>query len=295
MQDTPLVSIITPTYNRAYIIKNAINSILAQTYPNWELIIMDDGSTDRTKQDIASIGDARIRYYSQLNAGPSKARNHALELARGRWVAYLDSDNELLRNYLEIMLEHFRKHPGALYGIPQGNYTFELYQDGKLIDVVDKSNQFPATLTIQDIFHRKLHFDMNGFMHAREIFGNGVAFDANLHGMEDWDLVMQIGERYPEGFMYVPVVLYTYHQRYGTDSLVANINVSYKDHAQKFEELYQKHKNASLMEGQRWYPDRSERWMRLEKDFQDGKLPPAYLYPFPEHWPKNAPAESSSS
>ncbi len=284
MQKQPKVSIITPTYNRAYILKNAIDSIVAQTFDDWELIVMDDGSTDNTKELVESIGDERIVYKRQDNAGPAAARNRAVGLARGEWVVYLDSDNELLPAYLETMLEHFARHPGALYGIPQGNYTFELYKDGKLIDLVDKSGQFPETLSIRDIFRRKLHFDLNGFMHARKIFGNGIEFDAGLHGMEDWDLVMQVGERYPDGFHYVPKVLYSYHQRYGTDSLVANVNVSYKDHAQKFEEIYRKHKDSKLLEGQAWYPDKAQRWLRLEAEYQSGKLPPAYLYPFPEHW-----------
>jgi len=167
MQKPPKVSIITPTYNRAYILKNAIGSIVAQTFADWELVIIDDGSTDNTKELVESIGDQRIVYRHQDNAGPSAARNYAVGLARGEWIAYLDSDNELLPTYLETMLEHFERHPNALYGIPQGNYTFELYEDGKLIDLVDKSGQFPESLSIRDIFRRKLHFDMNGFMHVR--------------------------------------------------------------------------------------------------------------------------------
>lgn len=275
-----------PTYNRAYIIGTAIRSLMAQTRGDWELIIMDDGSTDTTEAVVRGFNDERLVYLRQANAGPAVARNNAVLAASAKWVAYLDSDNEFMPEYVEMMLSAFGSNPEKSYGIPQGHYTFELFQDGELRQIIDKSGQFPPELTIQDIFHRKLHFDMNGFMHRRELLANGIAFDPELHGMEDWDLVMQMGERYPEGFLYVPKILYAYHQRYGTDSMVAGTGVSYGDHAIKFEQIYAKHGTSSLMQGQAWYPERVERWNRLEAEFRAGKLPPAYLYPFPDFWPK---------
>jgi glycosyltransferase involved in cell wall biosynthesis len=96
-----------PTYNRAYILKDAIDSVVGQTFDDWELIIMDDGSTDNTHELVKSIGDKRIVYEYQENSGPSTARNNAVGLAGGEWVAYLDSDNELLPTYLETMLKYF--------------------------------------------------------------------------------------------------------------------------------------------------------------------------------------------
>ena len=281
----PLVSIIMPTYNRAYIITKAIASIQQQTYSNWELIIIDDGSTDKTAATIAKLGEPRIHYYAQINQGPSIARNHGLWHAKGEYVCYLDSDNELLPHYLAVMISAFQTNPQALYGIPQGNYSYELYIDGKHVDSVNKSTQFPDTLTIHDIFHRKIHFDMNGFMHKHAIIDETIAFDATLLGLEDWDFIMQIGTLYPEGFLYVPQPLYTYRQRFGADGLVGHKDITYLNQAKKFDQIYEKHKDSPLMKGQTWYPDRAERWRKLEVAYQAGKIPPAYLFPFVDHWP----------
>ena len=283
----PLVSIIMPTFNRSYIIQQAIDSITVQTYANWELIIMDDGSSDNTKEIVTSLSNSRIHYHQQTNQGPAAARNHAIKEARGDLIAYLDSDNTFLPRYLETMVDHFQKHPRATYGIPQGNYTLELYIDDKLVDSVDKTDQFPARLTIQDIFHRKIHFDMNGFMHKQGIFGNDIQFDTTLSDMEDWDLVLQMGTKYPDGFSYIPHILYAYRQRYGADGLVGNTKVTYGSYARIFEEIYAKHHSSPLMNGQPWYPGKVNKWNELEVKYQAGKLPPLYLHPFPSHWPKH--------
>jgi glycosyltransferase involved in cell wall biosynthesis len=275
-----------PTFNRGYIISSAIKSVLYQSYPHWELIIMDDGSNDDTPAILATFDDDRIHYYSQPNQGPAVARDNALGKARGDFVAYLDSDNALLPNYLETMVDHFEQQPSASYGIPKGHYTHELYINNELVTSIDMTSQFPEQLSITDIFHRSIHFDMNGFMHKRALINEGIQFDPSLPGFEDWDLVMQIGDKYPSGFLYVPEVLYDYHQRYGSDGMVANTSVRYIDIAHKFEAIYQKHRHASLMQGQNWYPERVLKYQKLENEYRAGRIPAFYLYPFPEYWPK---------
>src|SRR5690554_3087136 len=88
----PVVSIIMPTYNRAEFISAAISSVLRQTYESFELIVIDDGSTDETAQVIRSFTDQRVLFVRQANHGRSAARNRALGMARGRYIAFLDSD-----------------------------------------------------------------------------------------------------------------------------------------------------------------------------------------------------------
>ena len=89
-----LVSIITPSYNTARFIAETINCVLAQTYTNWEMIIVDDCSTDDTDAVVASFDDRRIRYFkNEKNSGAAMSRNRALREARGKWVAFLDSDD----------------------------------------------------------------------------------------------------------------------------------------------------------------------------------------------------------
>src|SRR5436305_1747451 len=90
-----IVSVIVPTFNRAYCIRRTIDSVLNQTYPNWELVIVDDGSTDNTAQLIATdyAHDTRIKYFHQQNQGVTAARNKGISLAQGDYVAFLDSDD----------------------------------------------------------------------------------------------------------------------------------------------------------------------------------------------------------
>lgn len=273
-----LISIITPTYNRAYIIRNSIDSILKQIYPNWELLIVDDGSTDNTEKIVESYKDKRIKYVEQKKKGQAAARNKGLEMAQGKWITYLDSDNELFPNYLDVMIKTFKKHKQILYVLPKANRTLELYKGKKLIKIIDDSVDFPASLTIKDIFLRKLHFDLNGFIHSVKIRDEGIRFDRNIPAMEDWDFVMQIGEKHPKNFLYLPVILYNYHQRYGGDGVVSN--TGYKQWADIFEYIYQKHKHDKLMKGQTWYPNRVNKWNKIEEDYKKGLVAPPHLFRF---------------
>lgn len=106
-----LVSIIMPSYNTAQYIAESIQSVLKQTYANWELIIVDDCSTDNTDEIVTSIEDKRIRYFkNEKNSGAAVSRNKALREARGRWIAFLDSDDlwypEKLEKQIRFMMEN---------------------------------------------------------------------------------------------------------------------------------------------------------------------------------------------
>lgn len=93
----PAVSIILPTYNRRHTLDRAIRSLVAQTFSDWEIVVVDDGSSDQTEELCASyvklLGSERFKYHCQNNKGASAARNHGLALARGRWVSFMDSDD----------------------------------------------------------------------------------------------------------------------------------------------------------------------------------------------------------
>ena len=104
-----LISVIIPTYNRGYIIKKSIESVLAQTYTNFELIIVDDGSTDNTKQVIDEFKDYRIRYIFQNNAGACAARNKGISVSKGKYIAFHDSDDEWFPDKLKIQLSALKK------------------------------------------------------------------------------------------------------------------------------------------------------------------------------------------
>ena len=100
-----LVSIIMPSYNTAQYIKNSIDSILAHTYKNWELLIVDDCSTDNTDEIVAQFNDSRITYVkNEKNSGAAISRNRALKMAKGKWIAFLDSDDLWTPDKLEKQL-----------------------------------------------------------------------------------------------------------------------------------------------------------------------------------------------
>lgn len=100
-----MVSVIIPTYNRAYVIKKSIDSVLSQTYSDFELIIVDDGSTDNTKDIIEAYKDSRIKYVYQENSGACAARNNGVLLAKGEYIAFHDSDDTWLPDKLEKQIQ----------------------------------------------------------------------------------------------------------------------------------------------------------------------------------------------
>src|SRR5215831_11307850 len=105
-----LVSIIVPTYNRSETIRASIASVQRQTYQDWELIVVDDGSTDETAALIEG-SDPRLVLIRQENQGVNAARNAAMLRARGRYISFLDSDDEWLPHHLELSVAFFRAHP----------------------------------------------------------------------------------------------------------------------------------------------------------------------------------------
>ena len=101
---TPTVSVVIPTFNRSKLLLNAIDSVLAQTYKDYEIIVIDDGSTDDTRESLRPYM-ARIRYFYQENRGESAARNKGIQVARGKWLSLLDSDDVWLPTKLERQFE----------------------------------------------------------------------------------------------------------------------------------------------------------------------------------------------
>lgn len=113
MEDCGLVSIISPTYNCGNFISETIESVLAQTYSNWEMLIVDDCSTDDTEKIVSeySAKDSRIKYFRfDKNQGAAMARNHALREAKGRWIAFLDSDDLWEKNKLDTQLKFMEEN-----------------------------------------------------------------------------------------------------------------------------------------------------------------------------------------
>jgi len=130
IKDNLTVSVIIPTYNRAHFLGETIQSVLNQTYQDFEIIIVDDGSTDKTEELVKSFSDGRLRYIKLgKNTGSSAApRNAGLKVASGKYIALLDSDDTWLPKKLELEVEVFDTHPSV--GLIYADYTYFGSRDG---------------------------------------------------------------------------------------------------------------------------------------------------------------------
>ena len=117
----PLISIITPTYNRAEFLKEALQSVLAQSYENWELIVVDDGSTDNTAQVVEGIAEPRIKYLHQNNQQAAAARNRGMAEANGHYFCFLDDDDRIAPGHLLQLIEALAtgEEPSLVYRVGQ--------------------------------------------------------------------------------------------------------------------------------------------------------------------------------
>ncbi len=196
----PLVSVIIPTYNRGWIIKEAIDSVLAQDYRDFELIVVDDGSTDNTPE-VLDAYRGTIKVFRQENKGVSAARNRGIAEASGRFIAFLDSDDLWLPQKLSRQVEFFNTTPDAL--ICQ---TEEVWIRSGVRVNPKKRHQKPSGM----IFEPSLALCLvspSAVMIRRsllEIVGN---FDETLPACEDYDLWLRISCRFPVYRIDTPLII----------------------------------------------------------------------------------------
>lgn len=196
----PVVSVITPTFNRAAFLPQAIESVLGQTFADLELLIIDDGSTDNTRQLVEGYAqDKRIRYFYQENQGQSIARNRGLQEARGEFVCFLDSDNAWMPDKLEksVSVMQGQKAIDVLYGD-----FIEIDEQGVELGA-NKMKRHSGRITpelLKDNF-----VSMNTTMTRRACFEDMGGFDTNDRLAEDYGLWLRLSTRYR--FFYLPAIL----------------------------------------------------------------------------------------
>lgn len=279
-----LASVIVPTYNRGYILSKAIQSVLDQKYPFFELIIADDGSTDNTKEIVAGFTDERIKYLYQENGGrAAKTRNLGLRKAQGEFVCYLDSDDVFYPDYISTMVRYFKTNPETQFAVPGYDRKLELEDaSGKVLGSITDESAKDPNIALQDYFHWKTKPCGTGIFHRAAAREAGISWDENLETFEDLDYIMQLGNLYPHGFARVPAVLFGYVQRYGGDGVCSN--TTYAGWADGFEKIYLKHKDDVLMQGQAWYPTKVQRYRDMQKQVDRGEIPPSSYKHFPQYY-----------
>jgi glycosyltransferase involved in cell wall biosynthesis len=198
----PPVSVIIPTYNRAWCLSRAIDSVLGQTFTDFELIVVDDGSTDDTVQLLAEYGNA-LALIRQTNRGVSAARNAGIAAARGRWIALLDSDDHWLPTKLTDQVHWLSAHPD--YRICQ---TEEVWiRNGRRVNPKKRHRKYGG-----DIFERCLPLCLvspSAVMMARSLMEEVGGFDETLPACEDYDLWLRISCAHPIGLVEKPLIVKT--------------------------------------------------------------------------------------
>ena len=213
-----LISIIIPTYNRAHIISETLNSIIAQTYKNWECIIVDDGSSDETEELIQRFieEDKRFSFFKRpdtLVKGPCSCRNLGFEKSKGKFVKWFDSDDILLKDALQIQYVSFKKDTDVVVSKLQ-------LRDFEKKEIIEESVIFSEEL-IENYFIGKVTFYVSGPMWRKSFLMGKNLFDENIRNLDDWDFNLRMLYLKPSVvFLDKVIIYYRIHQ----DSLIHELD-----------------------------------------------------------------------
>ncbi|MFQ6601624.1 glycosyltransferase family 2 protein [Flavobacterium sp. C3NV] len=220
----PLVSIIIPTYNRASLLKDTIDSVMSQTYDNWECIIVDDSSTDSTKELVNEfvINDSRFLFTTKPDGivkGASSSRNLGLQLSKGEYIQFLDSDDILAPNKIE-------KQIAVLSG--ESNFTISTCKWGKFTQLTDPINLFENNHDYKRFSHSKEYFDLIGlhggffpchsFLIHKELINLSGYWNENLTINDDGEFFFRVVLNCDQ-IIFEPETYVLYRQNISNDNL----------------------------------------------------------------------------
>jgi len=201
-------SVVIPLYNKEHFIENTLKSVLNQTFSDFELIIVNDGSTDASEEKIFQFKDSRIHYYKKENAGVSAARNYGIEKAKSNHITFIDADDYWYPDFLEEMFKNIHLYPelkvfSAAIEVETVNKTFPASYsivksgDCEIVNYFSASIKETAICTSCAVFHKSVF----------EETGN---FDIELKNTEDIDMWIRIGLVYPVLFSWKILAKYVY-------------------------------------------------------------------------------------
>lgn len=219
--DGPLLSVVIPSYNHAKYIKEAVDSVLKQTYHNLELIIIDDGSKDDTLEILDSYRDERMQVIAQKNQGAHNAINRGLKMAKGDYLAVLNSDDIYEENRFEIMLEAMKQHPEVDF---MCSYIRVIDMEGKSLGIKQGwKNMEPwavenkkITLAASDDFKKNLLMwnftsTTSNFLFTRKLYEQ-IGGMRNLRFAHDWDFALRAAEVTECMIIEKPLLKYRVHE-----------------------------------------------------------------------------------
>lgn len=190
-----MISVIIPLYNKEHFIKDTIDSVLSQSYDNFELIIVNDGSTDNSVNIIAEFDDPRINLINQNNLGVSAARNHGLKIAKGDYITFLDADDTWRSGFLKAMFELAQQYPHeSVFGAAQENRPITTLPPG--VTVVNDFCSYFYCFCTGSLFFKK------------EVFENVGFFRQSIQIGEDFDMWLRIACKYNYVYLNEPYLIH---------------------------------------------------------------------------------------
>ena len=216
----PTVSVIIPTYNCEAYIAETLNSVLNQTFQGLELIVVDDGSTDRTREIVASYS-APVRLISQTNSGVCAARNFGIREAKGQYICLMDHDDYWFPEKLALQVEEMSRDPET--GLVYSTFIWWFPSAEGVFPNPDSFESASGSTGIDDEFsgwiYHLLLLDCwvltSSALIRAEVFEKCGAFDESLPYSEDWDLWLRISQEYPFTKLKKPLTLYRQHPQQG--------------------------------------------------------------------------------
>lgn len=203
-------SVIIPLFNKEKFIEATLNSVLRQSFTDFELIIVNDGSTDQSEKIVAAFNDPRIRYFTKENAGASSARNYGIEKSNSNYISFIDADDYWYSTFLEEMFEkinHFTKIKvfSAAIEIETVKRTFPAYYEIEKTGDFEIVNYFTAST-------RETVICASCAVFNKTIFEEIGTFDTKIKSGQDTDMWIRIGLKYPVLFSWKILARYIYDE-----------------------------------------------------------------------------------
>jgi glycosyltransferase involved in cell wall biosynthesis len=269
MPDKPAVSVVIATYNRAKFLPETIDSILRQSFQDYELLVVDDGSTDDTQRSLKPY-ETRLRYLYQENRGPSAARNLGVRYAKADWISIQDSDDLCTPNHLRILSDYVKDHSKCGMVFANGDYLGGREHNRETIIPGDKSRQLAKRgVELNDFFEKSI-LRLQAALISRKAYDALGGHDESLRICMDLDLGFRLLMNFP--IAYLDDVVFSYRKHEG--NIGRNEELRLTENIRVIEKLLQQYPSARTQLGNdavsrrlayRYYRLAKGRWRRNER------------------------------
>lgn len=215
----PTISVVIPAYNAERTILETVKSVRQQTFSDFEIIVINDGSTDRTLELLQKIEDQRLKIFSYENGGLPVARNRGIDRAVGQFIAFIDADDLWTSDKLELQMAALQKHLEAGLAYSWTYYKFENEQDS----YADESNSFEGYV-YPDLLVKNFVQNGSNPLIRREVIESVGTFDPTLKSCEDWDFYLRLAAKWNFALVKKAQIIY----RQSPSAMTSNLNVMEK-------------------------------------------------------------------